>query len=410
MLSFCLKFLAVVVGLLGILIATSPAGVSPVLIPETSTTGLIPPWPIFRVAVALNEFFEAAAVATRPPPVQIKSLATAYWQSEVAYSLTKSGIIDAVGTAGGVTCAKVATSLSLNVDFTCRMMRAGESLKLVASNAADYTYSLTPAGDLLRTDHPMSAKSFMLMINEETRHAWRAAGTKALGLGKSGFSTHFGEEFWEWHSRPAHAPQMAQFDGAMTSFSAEMAGSLLSDWQPPSPNATVCDVGGGVGHMLVAMAQHYPELRGVVFDLPPVAERAKERLQAAGLTSRLSAIGGSFFDALPSEMAACDAFYLKFILHDWPDKQNVALLKRVREVAKPGASIVSTDFIMGVDGAAMETSKRLMDINMMASNPAGARERSWEEYRALFVAAGVAANKVQLIKMRDLVSTVEAKL
>jgi len=63
---------------------------------------MLPPWPIFRVAIALNEFFEAAAVATRPPPVQVKSLATAYWQSEISYSLTKSGVIDAIGakTAG----------------------------------------------------------------------------------------------------------------------------------------------------------------------------------------------------------------------------------------------------------------------------------------------------------------------
>ena len=37
------------------------------------------PWPIFRLAVSLNEVFEALAVATRPPSVQIKTLATAYW-------------------------------------------------------------------------------------------------------------------------------------------------------------------------------------------------------------------------------------------------------------------------------------------------------------------------------------------
>ena len=57
----------------------------------------------------------------------------------------------------------------------------------------------------------------------------------------------------------------------------------------------------------------------------------------------------------------------------------------------------------------METSKRLMDINMMASNPPGARERTWSDYAELFAKAGF-PGKPTLVKMRDLVSTVEATL
>ena len=82
---------AALVGAAAVLIGTSPSGVTPPTVPPGSTTVFLPPWPIFRVAISLNEFFEAAAWATRPPPVQVKSLATAYWQSEIAYSLTKNG-------------------------------------------------------------------------------------------------------------------------------------------------------------------------------------------------------------------------------------------------------------------------------------------------------------------------------
>ena len=116
---------ALVAVLVGYLIGTSPAGVTPPTTPPGSPTGMLPPWPIFRVAITLNEFFEAAAVATRPPPVQVKTLATAYWQSEISYSLTKSGAIDAVGVEGSVACEDVAAKLKLVPDFLCRMMRAG---------------------------------------------------------------------------------------------------------------------------------------------------------------------------------------------------------------------------------------------------------------------------------------------
>ena len=268
---------ALVAVLVGYLIGTSPAGVTPPTTPAGSPTAMLPPWPIFRVAIALNEFFEAAAVATRPPPVQVKTLATAYWQSEISYSLTKSGAIDAVGAEGGVACEDVAAKLKLVPDFLCRMMRAGEGIKLLSTDAQG-KYSLTPAGDMLRSDHPASIRSFMLMINEETKDAWRAVGTKSLSSGLSGFKAAFGKEFWAWHSEPSHATQMAQFDGAMRSFSVEMAGSLLVDWAPPAEDALVCDIGGGAGHMTAAMAHHYPKLKGIVFDLPPVAKRAKETL------------------------------------------------------------------------------------------------------------------------------------
>ena len=199
---------------------------------------------------------------------------------------------------------------------------------------------------------------------------------------------------------------MAQFD-AMKGFSSEI-------WIPPRPGRRrrrtrpVCDIGGGGGHMLIAVATHWPETSGVVFDLPPVAARAAASIESAGLARRLRAVGGSFLDELPAELAQCDVFYLKFILHDWGDADCIAILKRIATVAKAGARIVSTDFVLGTDGANMEMNKRMMDVNMMASNPPGASERTWDAYSALFRAAGAAAPA--LIKMRDLVSTVQATL
>ena len=107
---------------------------------------------------------------------------------------------------------------------------------------------------------------------------------------------------------------------------------------------------------------------------------------------------------LPAALSSCDAFYLQFILHDWADEECVSILSAIKAVAKEGSQIVTTDFILGVDGANMEMSKRNMDINMMAVNPPGAGERTFEEYAALFTRAGFA--KPQLVKLRDIISTV----
>ena len=146
--------------------------------------------------------------------------------------------------------------------------------------------------------------------------------------------------------------------------------------------------------------------KGIVFDQPKVvASSTKEVLAELGVCDRVSTVGGSFLEPLPAALSSCDAFYLQFILHDWADEECVSILSAIKAVAKEGSQIVTTDFILGVDGANMEMSKRMMDINMMAANPPGAGERTFAEYAALFSRAGF-AKPSQLVKMRDLVSTV----
>jgi len=249
----------------------------------------------------------------------------------------------------------------------------------------------------------------LLMNNEETREAWRAVGTASLRTGESGFKQHFGTDFWDWHDDPKNLRQKTQFNMAMKSFSAETVGSLLVDWAPPKLDAVVCDLGGGVGHILVAIAQHYPQLGGILFDLPPVAKRAAANFAESGLDGRLKTMGGSFLEPLPAQMGQCDVFYMKFIMPDWPDEECVTILRNIAAVAKRGASFVTTDFILDLDGEVMETGKRLADINMLAAQPAGAQERTYDEFVSLFTGAGLMATP-KLIRMRDVVTTMVVEL
>lgn len=60
----------------------------------------------------------------------------------------------------------------------------------------------------------------------------------------------------------------------------------------------LADIGGGNGSVLTAVLKQYPDLRGILFDLPGVAERAKAQIEPAGLAGRCQVIGGSFFEAV----------------------------------------------------------------------------------------------------------------
>jgi len=393
--------------LVGYLIGTSPAGVSPPAVPAGSPLGEVPPWPIFRIAVGLNDMLRNAAEATTLPKVRVIDLATARFQSQVIHILTKNDVFDAIHPAP-LSCEATAKKLKLHAPFLCRLMAAGVSLGLL-SQGSDGTYTTTPTSALLLRSAEGSQKSFVEMINNPYQHpAWDAIGVGgSLRTGKGGFEVAHGKTFWDYAT--ARPEVEAEFDGAMTSFTAAAAASIISSYAFP-PNGTICDVGGSEGGTLKLLLGHYPAASGVVFDRPTVVGRATKSFSDAGLSERARGVGGNFLGAsLPAELKTCDVFVLKHILHDWDDASSITILKNIRAVAKRGAKLAVVEHVLGVSGPGMERAKAMMDINMMASCVGGAKERSVAEYEALFSAAGIQA-KATLVSMRDILSLVEVEL
>ena len=394
--------------LVGYLAGTSPVGISPAHIPGASPLQQVPPWPVFRAAVFVNDLFRGAAEATTLPKIRVLDMATARFQSQVIHILTKNEVFDAVHDAP-LSCGAAAAKLRLHEPFLCRLMDAGTSLGLLSK--ADDKFATTDVSRLLLRDAEGSLKSFVEMINNPYQHpAWDAIGTgSALRSGAGGFETAYGMSFWDY---AASKPEVeTEFNGAMTSFTAAAAASILSSFPLP-PSGKICDVGGSEGGTLKLLLSHYPNASGIVFDRPTVVKEAIRAMAEAGLSDRTSAVGGDFLSGgMPSELKSCDVFLLKLILHDWDDSSAVAILKNIKAVAQPGARLAVVEHVLGVSqsGPGMERSKRMMDINMMASCQGGAKERTVREYEALFAAAGISA-PARLVPMRDILSLVEVVL
>jgi cyclopropane fatty-acyl-phospholipid synthase-like methyltransferase len=63
----------------------------------------------------------------------------------------------------------------------------------------------------------------------------------------------------------------------------------------------ILDLGGGSGHYCIVAAQKYPEIRGIIFDLPSVVEVTREYIAKNGQSDRITAQGGDFTaDPLPT--------------------------------------------------------------------------------------------------------------
>ncbi|RMG63163.1 MAG: methyltransferase domain-containing protein [Calditrichaeota bacterium] len=110
-----------------------------------------------------------------------------------------------------------------------------------------------------------------------------------------------------------------------------------------TPYKTVCDVGGANGAFSVVLAQKYPHLKLISFDLPAMEPLARETVEAAGLGQRIRLVPGDFFT---DEFPAADAIFMGNILHDWNEANKRHLIEKAwRALPEGGAFLVLENVI-----------------------------------------------------------------
>jgi O-methyltransferase domain len=103
------------------------------------------------------------------------------------------------------------------------------------------------------------------------------------------------------------------------------------------------DVGGSRGHFSIALAEKYPEIKFVVEDLPDVVSQG-EAVISETLRPRFEFLAHDFFTPQPVNDA--DVFFMRLILHDWPDMLAIKIIQNLVMAMKPGASIVICENIL----------------------------------------------------------------
>jgi demethylspheroidene O-methyltransferase len=130
------------------------------------------------------------------------------------------------------------------------------------------------------------------------------------------------------HPGRLSADRVADYTALMAASQTMIATEVL-DAYPIARHRRLLDVGGGDGTFLTAAAARAPRLSLILFDLPAVAECAKARFAAMGVSSRMNAVGGDFLSSqLPR---GADLVSLIRVLHDHDDNDALALLRVIRQ-------------------------------------------------------------------------------
>ncbi|HLU72025.1 MAG TPA: methyltransferase [Nonomuraea sp.] len=276
-----------------------------------------------------------------------------------------------------------------------RVLRELAAMGLVR-RAGDDGYDLTERGTVLRSDVPGSLRSSIRSLGEES--LWYALGNlpATVRAGSSALTARFGD-FYDHLA--AHPEASRIFGEYMSARAIPFIEGLVKRYDFTGVRSLV-DVGGGRGHILSAVLQANPGMRGVLLDQEHVIEEARPAVAADGLNGRCELVPGDFFRSVPE---GGDAYLLGSVLHNWDDEDALTILRNVRRAMNPDGRVLILEIVLPDDDSPHVGKD--VDIRMLAVFDGGT-ERSRAEYAALLAGADLRLTRV--VALEGPASLVEA--
>ena len=379
-----------------------------------------PPWPIFIALNVLAGVLRAGADALTPPPIRMLDMSMGYHLTMLVHTAQKFKIPDLLA-EGPLSAAEIAVKIGSEAKYVERVMfacAANGVFQLAKSEPGSTPkFVNTALSAVLRVDHPNSMRAMVGHNAEDVYPSWgRLPDFIANPSGPIPHDLAFPEYPFAkggiWAKFEAMPASEDQFGKAMTSIDSLGANAMVADG-PWASFKRVVDIGGGRGHFVHRILSAHPTLTGVVLDRPPVIALAKQAFGPGGefgsAAGRVELKGGSFFEASDIPLAQDgDVFYMRYILHDWPTKESLSILKNVRAAMGGSNStlLIGECALPDHDTVGVPPVMYQIDIQMMTAF-GEAQERTPAQWKDILSQSGFELTNIY--PTRSLVHWVEAK-
>jgi demethylspheroidene O-methyltransferase len=324
-------------------------------------------------------------------------LCAGFVYSQILLACVRLKVFDHLA-AGPIDAADLAARVSLPTDAMTLLLDAAVSLKLVQRRSGG-RYGLGRLGASLRGNPGVVA-----MIEHHAMLYGDLKDPVAMLRGESGQ----GElaRYWPYatDAAPLTRDAVAPYTALMSASQPMIADQVLAAYSFAN-HRCLLDVGGGDGAFLSAVAAQTPDLRCILFDLPAVADTARDRFRSSGMAARALAVGGSFLhDSLPE---GADIVSLVRVIHDHDDGHVMALLRAVRCALPADGTLLIAEPISGTPGAeAIGDAYFAFYLLAMGSG----RPRTFEKLKSMLNAAGFGSVVLKNTPMPMLASVLIAKV
>ncbi|KAI3818406.1 hypothetical protein L1987_12212 [Smallanthus sonchifolius] len=257
-------------------------------------------------------------------------------------------------------------------------------------------YLLTPASRMLLKEDPLSVRPFLLgMLDPIMMDPWQDMSKWFRNDDATPIHTTHGRSLWDLGVTDPGLFQlfneaMANDSRLVMSIVLEQCGGVFQGLD------SIVDVGGRSGKVAKAIAEAFPDVSCICFDLPHVVN---------GLvgSKNLTYVGGDMFEAIPN----ANAVLIKWTLHDWSDEECKKILKNCKKAIpckEKRGKLVIIDMVMKVDEGDNELLETQILFDMLMMNCLTGRERSEKEWSELFLDAGFSDYKITpILGLRSLI-------
>ena len=231
---------------------------------------------------------------------------------------------------------------------------------------------------------------YVKMVEYLEKNGWKNPTNKDATAFK--FATNTDKHYFDWVHQPENAYQAEQFQQHMAFktlgekwYDVLPVDEILGKNLDPS-DVLLVDVGGASGHDIIGFHKKHPNIPGrlILQDLPGTIQALD-----ADIMKPVEPVAYDFFT--PQPIQGAKAYYMKMVLHDWPDEPAVRILNNLKPALKAGHSkiLINEIVIPETGGDKFSTS---VDILMMAVHSAA--ERREKEWRELIGKAGLKVIKI----------------
>lgn len=324
---------------------------------------------------------------TPSPVAMVMQMVMGAWVSQTISAVTRLNVPDLLREHGAKTALELTREYGVGAkpEFLERALRACASIGIFSEDK-DGRFGPTALSETLTSASPVSVKKLAEIFGGSWWKIWSGL-PDALRTGQPQAKPQLGLEYWDYCK--ANPKEMEDFGEAMKSNSLNSLRGVLEHCNL-SGIKKIVDVGGGFGHLILALLKKYPDLRGMVLEVPDLVPLAKERLsgEAADVCSRIEFVGGDMFEKVPP----AEAYIMKHIIHDWDDDRCVRLLKNCRAGMVGTGRVICVDVVLPPMGDTGGAAAKFLDLDMMVFIPG--KERTESQWKALFESADLKINSM----------------
>jgi O-methyltransferase domain len=302
-------------------------------------------------------------------------LLSSLWVTRAIGAFARLGLADMMA-EGTQDSAAIAAARDLLPDRVHRLLRALSTVGIVSERKRGH-FALTPLGHLLTSRAPDSVRTTAILLNDYLADMWTRLDD-ALVRERTAFEALKGQPFFAWLSE--HPDEAKRFNRMMLEVHGPETPAIVAAYDF-APFRHIVDVAGGNGSLLSAVLAAYPNRRATLFDLAEAIAAAR-RGEGGPLPGVAFVIGDVVTSAAP---AGGDLYLMRHLMHDYADADCVRILANVRRAMHAGARVLVLEAPLPADDS--PGPGRWLDLQVMML--CGGRERTIEEYAALFTGAGL---------------------